>query len=47
MWLFTGYGYGSVLRELVEHWPRRAREGWQPARTESLTEARKRIGPRP
>lgn len=21
MWLFTSYGYGLVLRELVEHWP--------------------------
>jgi hypothetical protein len=47
MWLFTGYGYGLVLRELVEHWPRRAREVWRPARTGSLTEARKRLGPGP
>ncbi|MGW0633927.1 IS4 family transposase [Streptomyces sp. NPDC002758] len=47
MWLFTGYGYGLVLRELVEHWPRRTGEGWQPARTGSLTEARKRLGPGP
>ncbi|MGW4065900.1 transposase domain-containing protein, partial [Amycolatopsis sp. NPDC004747] len=47
MWLFTGYGYGLVLRELVEHWPRRARETWRPARTGSLTEARQRVGPGP
>ncbi|TKA11906.1 transposase domain-containing protein [Actinacidiphila oryziradicis] len=24
MWLFTGYGYGLVLRELVEHLPMRS-----------------------
>ena len=47
MWLFTGSGYGLVLRELVEHWPRRAGEGWRPARTGSLTEARQRLGPGP
>src|ERR1700744_5366224 len=37
----------QVLRELVEHWPRRAAEGWRPARTGSLTEARQRLGPGP
>lgn len=47
MWLFTGYGYGLVLRELVENWPRRARENWQPATTGSLTLARARLGPGP
>jgi hypothetical protein len=47
MWLFTGQGYGLVLRELVEHWPRRAGERWQPARTGSLTKARARVGPGP
>ncbi|MFC5204308.1 transposase domain-containing protein [Streptomyces kaempferi] len=47
MWLFTGYEYGLVLPELVEHWPRRARETWRPARTGSLTEARQRVGPGP
>jgi hypothetical protein len=47
MWLFTGYGYGLVLRELVEHWPRWAREIWRPARTGLLTEARQRVGPGP
>jgi hypothetical protein len=36
-----------VLRELMEHWPRRAREIWRPARTGSLTEARQRVGPGP
>jgi len=47
MWLFTGDGYGLVLRELVENWPRRASERWRPARTGSLTNARKRVGPGP
>lgn len=47
MWLFTGDGYGLVLRELVENWPRRASERWQSARTGSLTNARKRVGPGP
>jgi hypothetical protein len=44
VWLFTGYGYGLLLRELVEHWPSRAREIWRSARTGSLTEARQRVG---
>jgi hypothetical protein len=47
MWLFTGYGYGLVLRELVENWPRRAGETWLPATTGALTEARARVGPGP
>jgi hypothetical protein len=47
MWLFTGHGYGLVLRELVENWPRRAREAWVPTRTGSLTKARARLGPAP
>ncbi|PZT73671.1 MULTISPECIES: IS4 family transposase [unclassified Streptomyces] len=47
MWLFSGDGYGLVLRELVEHWPRRAREVWRPARTGSLTTARARLGAGP
>ncbi|MFD0502063.1 IS4 family transposase [Streptomyces chiangmaiensis] len=47
MWLFTGDGYGLVLRELVEHWPRRAGEVWRPARTGSLTLARARLGAGP
>ncbi|MBV9022989.1 MAG: IS4 family transposase [Streptomycetaceae bacterium] len=47
MWLFTGNGYGLVLRELVEHWPRRRGEEWRPARTGSLTSARQRVGPGP
>lgn len=47
MWLFTGNGYGLVLRELVEHWPRRRGEKWRPARTGSLTSARQRMGPGP
>nr|QIY75336.1 IS4 family transposase [Streptomyces sp. RLB1-33] len=47
MWLFTGAGYGLVLRELVEHWPRGRGEEWRPARTGSLTLARQRVGPGP
>jgi hypothetical protein len=47
MWLFTGDGYGLVVRELLEHWPRRAGEVWRPARTGSLTEARARLGAGP
>jgi Insertion element 4 transposase N-terminal/Transposase DDE domain len=44
MWLFTGVGYGGVLRELVEHWPLRRGEKWRPASTGSLTKARARLG---
>ncbi len=47
MWLFTGSGYGLVLRELVEHWPRRGGEDWRPAGTDSLTRARQRLGQAP
>jgi hypothetical protein len=47
MWLFTGQGYGSVLRELVENWPRRVGEVWRPARTGSITKARARLGAGP
>jgi len=44
MWLFTGVGYGGVLREMVEHWPLRRGEKWRPASTGSLTKARARLG---
>jgi hypothetical protein len=47
MWLFTGLGYGLVLREMVENMPRRAGETWRPAWTGSLTSARRRLGPGP
>lgn len=47
MWLFTSYGYGLVLRELVEHWPLRDREAWRPALSGSLTSARARLGQAP
>ena len=47
MWLFTSYGYGLVLRELVEHWPLRNREAWRPALSGSLTSARARLGQAP
>jgi len=47
MWLFTGSGYGLVLREMVESWPRRAGEDWRPAWTGSLTSARARLGAGP
>jgi hypothetical protein len=44
MWLFTGVGYGGVLRELVEHWPLRRGEKWRSASTGSLAKARNRLG---
>ncbi|WP_225851333.1 IS4 family transposase [Streptomyces sp. HPF1205] len=48
MWLFTGHGYGGVLRELLENVPRRAGEKWtRPARTGSVTKARARLGAAP
>jgi hypothetical protein len=48
MWLFTGHGYGSVLRELLEGFPYRAGERWtRPARTGSITKARVRLGAAP
>jgi hypothetical protein len=48
MWLFTGQGYGGVLRELLENIPRRPGEKWtRPARTGSVTKARARLGAAP
>ncbi|MCX4910364.1 IS4 family transposase [Streptomyces sp. NBC_00878] len=46
MWLFTGSGYDSVLRELVENLPRCA-DGWLTANSGSITRARARIGAAP
>ena len=47
MWLFMNLGYGAVLRELVENFPRGRGELWRPARTGSITKARARIGQAP
>lgn len=47
MWLFTGSGYGSVLREMVENLPRRGGEEWRTANSASITKARARIGAAP
>jgi hypothetical protein len=44
MWLFTHLGYGAVLRELVENFPRRRGELWRPVRTGSVAKARSRVG---
>jgi hypothetical protein len=46
MWLFTGSGYDSVLRELVEYLPR-CGDGWLTANSGSITRARARIGAAP